>query len=97
MMLILARTTVQCANLQEWKSVNTDRDLRTNPINNQRDDKLPHRSMLEVELADAAIRINRAGGLNLDVAGAIAEKMAYNANREDHKIAARQGENGKKI
>jgi NTP pyrophosphatase (non-canonical NTP hydrolase) len=65
---------------------------------NLMDDKLPHRKMLEVELADAVIRIfDAAGGLGLDVAGAIAEKMEFNAKREDHKIENRQGENGKKI
>lgn len=62
-----------------------------------RDDKLPHRPMLEVELADALIRIFDLGaGLKLDVAGAFVEKMAYNAKREDHKIEARRGPNGKK-
>lgn len=65
---------------------------------NLMDDKLPHRSMLEVELADAAIRIfDMAGGLGLNVAGAIAEKMAFNAQREDHKPENRAKENGKKI
>lgn len=35
------------------------------------DDKLPHRLMLEVELADTAIRVfDLAGGLSLNVAGA---------------------------
>ena len=60
------------------------------------DDKLPHRPMLEVELADAAIRIfDLAGALNLDLGGAIAEKMAFNAQRADHKPEARAAAGGK--
>ena len=60
------------------------------------DDHLPHRKMLEVELADAIIRIfDLAGGLNLDVPGAIAEKLAYNANRADHKPENRAKAGGK--
>lgn len=62
------------------------------------DDKLPSRSMLEVELADAAIRIfDLAGGLNLDIAGAIADKLQYNATRSDHKLSNRIAEGGKKF
>lgn len=61
------------------------------------DDKLPHRSMLEVELADAMIRIfDMAAGLNLDLGGAIIEKLQYNISREDHSEAGRKKENGKK-
>lgn len=60
------------------------------------DDHLPHRSMLEVELADAVIRIaDLAGALDLDLGGAIAEKMAYNAQRADHKPEARAAQGGK--
>lgn len=60
------------------------------------DDKLPHRTMLEVELADALIRIaDLAGALNLDLGGAVAEKMAYNASREDHKLENRTKTGGK--
>ena len=60
------------------------------------DDKLPHRSMIEVELADAMIRIaDLAGALRLDLGGAIAEKMAFNAVRPDHKLENRLAEGGK--
>jgi NTP pyrophosphatase (non-canonical NTP hydrolase) len=60
------------------------------------DDHLAHRPMLEVELADAVIRIaDLAGALNLDLGGAIAEKMAYNAQRPDHKPEARAAAGGK--
>lgn len=50
------------------------------------DDKLPHRTMLEVEIADLVIRaFDFAGGYNLDLAGAIVEKLQFNARRADHK------------
>jgi NTP pyrophosphatase (non-canonical NTP hydrolase) len=62
------------------------------------DDHLPERTMLEVELADVVIRVfDLAGGLDLDVAGAIAEKLAYNAQRADHKIENRRAVGGKKV
>lgn len=61
------------------------------------DDKLPHRKMFEVELADAVIRIlDICGGLGLDLEGAYREKMAYNAKRVDHQREARLAEGGKK-
>lgn len=60
------------------------------------DDKLMHRLMVEVELADAVIRImDLAGALNLDIGGAIAEKLAYNAQRADHKPENRAKAGGK--
>lgn len=63
-----------------------------------KDDKLPHRQMIEVELADAVIRIfDLAGALHLDLGGALQEKIDYNAVREDHKPEVRAGEFGKKI
>ena len=65
---------------------------------NLMDDKLPHRSMLEVELADAVIRIlDMCGGLGLDLEGAIFEKLEYNANRADHKIENRLKEDGETV
>lgn len=60
------------------------------------DDKLPHRPMIEVEIADAIIReFDLGGALGLDVPGAIAEKMAFNAVRPDHKPEARLAAGGK--
>ncbi len=63
---------------------------------NLMDDKLPHRPMREVELADALIRIcDLAGAYHLDLGGAVAEKLAYNAQRPDHKIENRVADGGK--
>lgn len=61
------------------------------------DDKLPHRPMFEVELADAVIRIaDIAGGRGLDLGGAIVEKMEFNRTRADHQKANRREAHGKK-
>lgn len=60
------------------------------------DDKLPHRLMIEVELADALIRIaDLAGALKLDLGGAVVEKLDYNASREDHTPEHRAAAGGK--
>jgi NTP pyrophosphatase (non-canonical NTP hydrolase) len=60
------------------------------------DDKLPHRPAIEVELADALIRIcDLAGALNVDLPGAVVEKMAYNRDRPDHKAENRAAAGGK--
>lgn len=65
---------------------------------NLMDDHLPHRSMLEVELADAVIRILDIGGANgLDIEGAINEKIAYNRQRADHQKENRNKANGKQF
>jgi len=62
------------------------------------DDKLPHRSMLEVELADTFIRIfDIAGAHNLDLGGAVLEKLNFNKHRPDHKLENRLKEDGKKF
>lgn len=64
---------------------------------NLMDDKLPHRSGVECELADVVIRVaDLAGALGLDLGGAIEEKMAFNAVRPDHKKENRAKVNGKK-
>lgn len=62
------------------------------------DDKLPHRPMAEVEIADTIIRLmDLAGGLGYDVGGAVVEKLAYNASRADHKPENRRQPGGKSI
>lgn len=64
---------------------------------NLMDDKLPSRPGREVELADALIRIlDLAGGYEMDLAGTVAEKLAYNRQREDHKLKARATGHGKR-
>jgi NTP pyrophosphatase (non-canonical NTP hydrolase) len=61
------------------------------------DDKLPHRKMFEVELADAVIRIfDLAGSEGFELGAAIAEKIAFNMQRADHKPEARLADGGKK-
>lgn len=61
------------------------------------DDHLPHRPGIEVEMADLVIRVlDFCGANNLDLGGALVEKMAYNAQRADHKQSNRAKVNGKK-
>ena len=62
------------------------------------DDHLPHRLCAEVELCDALIRIfDLAGALEMDLGGALVEKLKYNQNRADHKPENRAKIGGKKV
>jgi hypothetical protein len=63
---------------------------------NLMDNHLPDRKMAEVELADAVIRIfDIAAGLNMDIGGAMVEKLIYNKTRADHQTGARLAKGGK--
>lgn len=63
---------------------------------NKMDDHLPLRKSVEVELADALIRIfDYAGSRQLDLSGALEEKLAYNKTRTDHKPENRAKDGGK--
>lgn len=62
------------------------------------DDHLPNRKMVEVELADAVIRILDFAGLKgYDIGGALVEKLKYNTTRKDHKKENREKVGGKKF
>ena len=65
---------------------------------NLMDDKIPHRKMVEVELADELIRLfDYAGEHELDLGGAFVEKLEYNRVRKDHTNEERLKPNGKKF
>lgn len=65
---------------------------------NKMDDHLPHRKSVEVELADALIRIfDLAGALRIDLGDAVIEKMRYNQVRPDHRMENREKADGKKV
>ena len=62
------------------------------------DDHLTHRKMVEVELADALIRIfDMVGAYGYDINGAMHEKFEYNKQRADHKLENRAKDGGKKF
>ena len=59
---------------------------------------LKHKSMMEVELADAIIRIfDLAESKGFNLGETIYEKLEYNRSRADHKIKNRLKEGGKKF
>jgi len=65
---------------------------------NLKDEHLSQRLSIEVELADALIRIfDLAGGLNLSLGEAFAEKLCYNQSRKDHTLEHRNAPGGKKF
>ena len=62
------------------------------------DNHLKDKSMMEVELADAIIRIfdlSQSKGFN--IGETIYEKLEYNRSRADHKIENRMKKGGKKF
>ena len=62
------------------------------------DTHLKHKSMMEVELADAIIRIfDLAEYKGFNLGETIYEKLEYNSSRADHKIKNRLKEGGKKF
>lgn len=63
-----------------------------------KDTHLTERPMVEVELADAIIRIaDYCGKWGYDLGGAVVEKLEYNKTRADHRPEERAKQNGKKF
>lgn len=61
------------------------------------DDHLPHQNMFDTEIVDLILRIfDTAGGLKINVAEILLEKLLYNIDREDHKPENRSKPGGKK-
>lgn len=61
------------------------------------DDHLPQHTMLACELADVLIRVyDLVGFLGIDISQVLADKAAYNAQRQDHKPENRAKQKGKK-
>ena len=62
------------------------------------DNHLKHKSMMEVELADAIIRIfDLAESKGFKLGETIYEKLEYNKSRADHQIKNRLKDGGKKF
>lgn len=73
-----------------------------------KDDHLPHRTMFEVEMADVLVRVFDLIGYvrnnpdafpgykEIDLGRAFVEKVIYNGQRADHKLANRAAVGGKK-
>lgn len=62
------------------------------------DDHLPQFKMRDVELADIWIRVgDLAGGLGVPLGEIVVAKMAYNAQRADHKLENRVKDGGKSV
>lgn len=60
------------------------------------DDKLPQYKNFDVEIADAFIRLfDICGGLGIDIDAIVEAKLAYNAQRADHKPENRIKPGGK--
>lgn len=62
------------------------------------DKHLPHRKEVEVEIADALIRVlDFAGKMGVDLEATIREKQEYNKARADHKPENRSKSDGKQF
>ena len=69
---------------------------RIDPARNEMGNAGDGEALRKLVLADAVIRIfDLAGAYGMDLGGAIAEKLAFNQSRPDHKLAARMADGGK--